>query len=164
MPLIRKALNHRSLKGRADHHGRYIWMSPAHSRSNGLGLHSEDLELPDSDLPPIDPTKIMVFPMTWKNPVTGKLALQIHPSAVRRIICANGTMIEDLCHVRDIIYKLQRPAISPQYVYPHDWMEDDLVLFNNRGVLHSVVGAFKPDEVRLFRQCNLAASYPPVGP
>lgn len=144
--------------------GRYIWMSAARSRSTGLGLHSEGLELPDSELPPIDPSKIMIFPMCWKNPVTGKLALQIHPSAILRIHCADGTTIDDLARVRDIVYKLQRPAISPQYVYPHDWVEDDLVLFNNRGVLHSVVGAFKPDEVRLFRQCNLAASDPPVGP
>jgi xanthine dioxygenase len=49
-------------------------------------------------------------------------------------------------------------------VYPHDWEEGDLVLFNNHGVTHSVVGAFREDEVRLFRQCNLAASAPPVGP
>lgn len=139
-------------------------MSPAHSRSTGLGLHSEGLELPSSELPPIDEKKIMMFPMVWKNPVTGKLALQIHPSAVRRIHCADGTVIDDLERVRDIVYKLQRPAISPQYVYPHDWEEGDLVLFNNRGVIHSVVGAFKPDEVRIFRQCNLAASEPPMGP
>lgn len=139
-------------------------MSPAHSRSTGLGLHSEGLELPSSELPPIDEKKIMVFPMVWKNPVTGKLALQIHPSAVRRIHCGDGTVIDDLERVRDIVYKLQRPAISPQYVYPHDWEEGDLVLFNNRGVIHSVVGAFKPDEVRIFRQCNLAASEPPMGP
>lgn len=138
-------------------------MSPAHSRSTGLGMHSENLELPDSDLPPIEQEKIMIFPMVWKNPVTGKLALQIHPSAVRKIHCADGTVIDDLERVRDIVYKLQRPAISPQFVYPHDWEEGDLVLFNNRGVLHSVVGAFKPDEVRIFRQCNLAASEPPVG-
>ncbi|CAI7618966.1 unnamed protein product [Penicillium pancosmium] len=142
----------------------YIWMSPARSRSTGLGMHSEGLELPESELPPIDPSKIMVFPMCWKNPETGRLALQIHPSAVRKIHLKDGTVIDDLEEVREIVYKLQRPAISPQYVYPHDWEDGDLVLFNNRGVLHSVVGAFKPDEVRLFRQCNLAASEPPVGP
>lgn len=139
-------------------------MSPAHSRSNGLGLHTEGLELPPSELPPIDPQKIKILPMLWRNPVTGKLALQIHPSAIRRIHLADGTVIEDLARVREIVYKLQRPAISPQYVYAHDWEEGDLVLFNNRGVLHSVVGAFKPEEVRLFRQCNLAALEPPVGP
>lgn len=139
-------------------------MSPARSRSTGLGLHSEGHELPESELPPIDENKIMIFPMLWKNPVTGKLAMQVHPSAIRRIHCADGRVIDDLARVREIIYKLQRPAISPQYVYAHDWEEGDLVLFNNRGVLHSVVGALKSDEVRLFRQCNLAASGPPAGP
>jgi hypothetical protein len=42
--------------------------------------------------------------------------------------------------------------------------ENDLVLFHNRGILHSVVGAFKPTEVRAFHQCNLAASDDPQGP
>jgi alpha-ketoglutarate-dependent taurine dioxygenase len=48
-------------------------------------------------------------------------------------------------------------------VYPHDWQEKDLVLFHNHGVLHTVVGAFKPDQVCAFHQCNLAASDDPVG-
>jgi hypothetical protein len=42
--------------------------------------------------------------------------------------------------------------------------ENDLMLFHNRGVTHSTVGAFKDDQVRKFHQCNLAASDFPVGP
>ena len=142
----------------------YIWMSGAKSRSDGLGLISENLELPNSELPPIDPSKVQILPMVWKNPVTGKLAVQMHPSAVRKIHLKNGDVIDDLEQVREIVHKLQRPAISPRFVYAHDWEEGDLVLFNNQGVLHSVVGAFAEDEVRLFRQCNMAASEPPLGP
>ena len=70
----------------------------------------------------------------------------------------DGSVIDDLGRVREIVCSLQRPAISPRYVYTHDWEEGDMVLFNNRGVLHSVVGAFEDGEVRIFRQCNLAAS------
>jgi alpha-ketoglutarate-dependent taurine dioxygenase len=33
--------------------------------------------------------------------------------------------------------------------------ENDLVLFHNRGVLHTVVGAFAPDQVRAFHQVRL---------
>ena len=102
--------------------------------------------------------------MCWRNPVTGEYALQIHPSAVRKIHLSDGTVIDDLKEVREIVHGMQRPGIAPELVYPHDWEEGDLVLFNNHGVLHSVVGAFREDEVRLFRQCNLAASKPPVGP
>jgi hypothetical protein len=47
-------------------------------------------------------------------------------------------------------------------VYPHDRKEKDLVLFHNRGVLHTVVGAFKPDQVHAFYQCDVAASDEPV--
>ena len=141
----------------------YVWMSAAKSRSDGLGLISEGLELNESELPPVDKDKIQILPMTWRNPITGKLALQIHPSAVRKIHQKDGTVIDDLEEVREIVHRLQRPGIAPKLVYAHDWEEGDLVLFNNHGVLHSVVGAFAEDEVRLFRQCNLAASGPVVG-
>ena len=142
----------------------YIWMIAAKSRSDGLGLISDNVELNASELPPIDPAKVQILPMVWKNPVTSKLALQMHPSAVRKIHLANGDVIDDLATVRQIVHRLQRPGISPDLVYAHDWEEGDLVLFNNHGVLHSVVGAFAEDEVRLFRQCNMAASEPPMGP
>lgn len=142
----------------------YIWMSKAKSRTDGLGLLSEGLELSDEELPPIDPSKVQILPMVWKNPVTGKLALQMHPSAVRKIHLEDGGIIDDLKTVREIVHRLQRPGISPEMVYTHDWEEGDMVLFNNQGVLHSVVGAFAEKEVRLFRQCNLAASEPPLGP
>jgi alpha-ketoglutarate-dependent taurine dioxygenase len=142
----------------------YIWMSSARSRPTGLGLESEDREVPLAQLPPIDEAKIQILPMCWKNPVTGALALQIHPSAVRKLHLNDGTVVEDLKEVREIVYRLQRPGIAPDLVYAHEWEEGDLVLFNNQGVMHSVVGAFAEDEVRVFRQCNLAGSTPPEGP
>ncbi|CRG91684.1 Putative dioxygenase C576,01c [Talaromyces islandicus] len=142
----------------------YMWMSKARAFSNGLGLYSEGLEREESELPPIDPSKIQILPMAWKNPVTGKLSLQVHPACVRKIHLADGSVIDDLERVRDIVYRLQRPAISPPYVYAHDWANGDMILFNNHGVLHTVVGSLRPDQIRVFRQCNLAASEPPAGP
>jgi alpha-ketoglutarate-dependent taurine dioxygenase len=53
---------------------------------------------------------------------------------------------------------MQRPGISPQYVYAQDWKEGDLVLFHNRGLLHSVVGAFTPDQLRMFHQVSSCQS------
>ncbi|KAI6015667.1 Clavaminate synthase-like protein [Pisolithus marmoratus] len=114
----------------------------------------------------------------WKNPVTGELHFQVHPCGVQELIIdplpqgakrdralyPDGAHLKDLNEVRLLLYRMQRPAIAPQLVYPHDWQERDLVLFHNRGVLHTVVGAFKPDQVRAFHQCNLAASDVPQGP
>jgi xanthine dioxygenase len=142
----------------------YIWMSPAKSRTDGLGMISDGLELPFSELPPVNEKDIKILPMCWKNPVTGNLAVQIHPSAIKAIHLPNREVMTDLKEVRELVHRLQRPAISPQYVYAHDWKEGDLVLFNNQGTLHSVVGAFSPEEKRLFRQCNLASSEGVMGP
>lgn len=142
----------------------YIWMSGAKARSDGLGLVSEGREIPLHELPEIDEDKIQILPMCWRNPVTGRLALQVHPSAVRKLHLKDGSVLDDLNEVRATVHRLQRPGIAPSKVYCHDWQEGDLVLFHNRGLIHSVVGAFAEDEVRLFRQCNIAASRLPEGP
>lgn len=154
----------------------YVWMSKSASNSVGLGLESEGKELKDQDLPAWSEEKIKRYPMLWKNQLTGELHLQIHPSAIKEIIIAplanpkpdslypTGAHLTDLKEVRQLVYNLQRPAVSPQNVYAHDWKPNDMCLFHNQGVLHSVVGAFQPDEVRIFHQCNLAASTDPEGP
>ncbi|KAI1328052.1 Clavaminate synthase-like protein [Xylariaceae sp. FL0255] len=142
----------------------YVWMSKAKSRPDGLGMVSSGAEIPLSDLPPYSEDQVQILPMCWVNPITKKLALQVHPSAIRKLHLGDGTVIDDLAEVREIVHRLQRPGIAPEKVYAHDWESGDLVLFHNRGVLHSVVGAFAEDEVRLFRQCNLAASTFPEGP
>ncbi|KAI1453017.1 Clavaminate synthase-like protein [Annulohypoxylon moriforme] len=142
----------------------YIWISKAKSRPTGLGMVSQGLEIPLNELPPVEEDKIQILPLCWRNPVTGKLALQVHPSPARKLHLADGTVIDDLEKVRETIYRLQRPGIAPKMVYAHDWKEGDFVLFHNRGLLHSVVGAFAEDEVRLFRQCNIAAGHFPEGP
>jgi alpha-ketoglutarate-dependent taurine dioxygenase len=42
--------------------------------------------------------------------------------------------------------------------------ENDLILFNNGGVMQSDVGALGPDQIRVFHQCSLAGSDDPAGP
>ncbi|KAK0432504.1 hypothetical protein EV421DRAFT_1848649 [Armillaria borealis] len=156
----------------------YVWMAPAHAMSTGLGIESEGLELPLSDLPPWEEAKQKILPILWKNPVTGELHFQVHPCGAAELLVEpvpegksregalypDGARLTDLKEVRGLLYKMQRPAIAPKLVYPHDWEEKDLVIFHNRGVLHTVVGAFTPNQVRAFHQCNLAASDDPTGP
>ncbi|KAM0754882.1 Clavaminate synthase-like protein [Meredithblackwellia eburnea MCA 4105] len=157
----------------------YIWMSPAKSNSTGLGMVSEGLEMPREDLPPFEESKVKIYPMLWKNPVTGNLHYQVHPSGVESLhidplpagtaatkdtLYPDGAHLTDLKEVRDLVYKMQRPGIAPELVYTHDWRPNDLALFHNRGVLHSITGAFKPDEQRAFWQCNLASTDTPKGP
>ncbi|PCH34415.1 Clavaminate synthase-like protein [Wolfiporia cocos MD-104 SS10] len=156
----------------------YVWISTAKAKSTGLGIETEGLEVPYDQLSPWEESKVQVLPMLWKNPVTGELHLQVHPMTVAEILVdplldgakregalyPDGAHLTDLQEVRDLLYRMQRPAIAPQLVYPHDWREKDLMLFHNRGVLHSVTGNLEPDQIRLYHQCNLAASDGPAGP
>ncbi|KAK4687520.1 xanthine dioxygenase, partial [Tremellales sp. Uapishka_1] len=156
----------------------YVWMSKAHALPTGLGIENEDLELPLEELPEWEESKVKLFPMCWKNPTTGGLHIQVHPCGAKVLVIEplpagaskegalypDGGEVNDLTEVRELLYRIQRPGIAPELVYPHGWDEKDLVLFHNRGLLHSVVGAFKPDQLRMFHQCNLAATEDPVGP
>ncbi|GAA6061408.1 hypothetical protein JCM10212_004466 [Sporobolomyces blumeae] len=157
----------------------YVWMGPAKSRSTGLGLESEGHEAPLDDLPDWKEEHVKVFPLLWKNPGTGNLHFQVHPSGIQQLIVdplpagvepkedtlyPEGAHLTDLKEVRDLMYSMQRPGISPELVYVVDWKPHDLALFHNRGVLHSITGAFQPDEVRAFWQCNLASTDRPAGP
>ncbi|KAF9469501.1 taurine catabolism dioxygenase [Collybia nuda] len=156
----------------------YVWMAPAHAMPNALGIETEGLELPLNELPPWEESKIKAFPVVWKNPTTGELHFEVHPCGAAELLVdpvpagakregalfPDGAHLTELKEVRELLYKMQRPAIAPKLVYPHDWHENDLILFHNRGVLHTVVGAFTPDQVRAFHQCNLAASDDPTGP
>jgi len=139
----------------------YVWMRNARARSNGLGLVSEGRELPAAELPPYDDEKITTLPLVWKNPLTGRPALQLHAYCVQDLI-VDGTPIGDLETCRAILYDLMRPAIAPSRVYAHPWRDGDLVIFHNRAVWHSVVGSLRPTDLRVYHQCNLAASAPPT--
>ncbi|KAJ6521025.1 hypothetical protein DFH09DRAFT_1331507 [Mycena vulgaris] len=141
-----------------------------------------------------------ILPMVWKTPTTGELSFQVHGCGTAEILIdplpadaaskgalySDGAHLMDLEEVRELLYKMQRPAIAPQVrlipstpppptltplpplslsrLYPHDWNENNPILFNNGGVMQSVVGALGPDQVRVFHQCNLAGSDDPAGP
>ena len=63
----------------------------------------------------------------WKNPGTGALHFQVHPCAAQELLIdplpegasregalyPDGARITDLKEVRDLLYKMQRPAIAP---------------------------------------------------
>ena len=65
---------------------------------------------------------------TWKNPVTGKLHFQVHPCGAMELIVQplpdgakregalfpDGGHVTNLQEVRELLYKMQRPAIDPK--------------------------------------------------
>jgi xanthine dioxygenase len=141
----------------------YVWITRARAHSTGLGLISEGRELPRSELPPIQEADVMTLPLVWQSPLTGEKALMAHACCIEQLI-TDGVPLTDLATCRRLLYELMRPGIAPDKVYAHAWRPGDLVIFNNRGVWHSVVGALRPSDRRVYHQCNLASSEPPLGP
>ncbi|GAA6008526.1 hypothetical protein JCM10207_007143 [Rhodosporidiobolus poonsookiae] len=157
----------------------YVAIGTAKARSTGLGMETEGLEVPLEDLPPWEEKHVKTLPVCWKNPVTGELHFQVHPSGIQELIIdplpststaspstlyPTGAHLTDLKEVRDLMYRMQRPGIAPDLIYTVDWKPRTLALFGNRQVLHSITGAFGKDEVRAFWQCNLASTDLPQGP
>jgi xanthine dioxygenase len=93
-------------------------------------------------------------------------------------------IVDDLAEVRAFMDRLMRPAIQPENVYAHHHAEQDVVLWYNRALWHSVVSSSLPiryhdnraDYVslcprqtefpdsygpRIMHQCNVAASDDP---
>lgn len=130
--------------------------------STGLGIASEGKEKLLSELPPVEEAKIKTFPLVWRNPVTGAPCLQVHPCCVADLIVNGVPMGGDLPTIRAIIDALVRPGIAPSRVLAHDWREGDFCIFSNRTVTHTVCGTLKPTDVRVYTQCNLAASDAPA--
>jgi hypothetical protein len=87
----------------------------------------------------------------------------LHAYCVEDLI-VDGESVGDLAEVRRLLYQLMRPAIAPARVYAHRWRAGDLAIFHNHGLRHSVVGSLEPTDLRLYHQCNLASSEPPLGP
>jgi alpha-ketoglutarate-dependent taurine dioxygenase len=138
----------------------YVWMRNARARSNGLGLLSEGLELRRDELPSFEESKITTLPLVWSNPLTRRLSMQVHAYCVEDLI-VDGESVGDLAECRRLLYDLMRPAIAPARVYAHPWRPGDLVIFNNRGLWHTVVGSLRSTDLRIYHQCNLAGSDAP---
>ncbi|SCU77820.1 LAME_0A02344g1_1 [Lachancea meyersii CBS 8951] len=138
----------------------YIFISPARATSDGLTMVSEGKETPLDELPPWEDSKIKRLPLVWTNPVTKKHHLQVHGCCINKLILPDGKVLE-LEDARKEVHRMMRPAISPKYVYAHDWNKGDLAIFFNRGVWHSVTGQFSPGERRLMHQCNIASGEDP---
>lgn len=76
----------------------------------------------------VDKQTTYLTKQTWKNPVTGALHFQVHPCGVSELLVAplpegakregalfpDGAHLTDLKEVRELLYKMQRPAIAPQ--------------------------------------------------
>lgn len=146
----------------------YNFMMNAKASNDGLTIISEGKETPIDQLD-FDWSKVQSHPLVWRNPGRPDrpcvqalgcclYSLTTQPSPNH----PNGQVetITDLAQVREIIHGIQKRMMDPELIYSHPWEKDDLVIFNNHAVSHSITGQLEGLE-RLFWQCNLASGDAP---
>ncbi|KAH7109112.1 TfdA family taurine catabolism dioxygenase TauD [Dendryphion nanum] len=146
----------------------FVWMSTAHSTQLGHLLETEGLEKPLSQLPKWDKSKVCVYPMVWTNPKTGEKSLQVHGQGAFKLYLKSSpkgveTIIDDLKEVRAFMDKIMRPVLEPENIYGHPHQEQDVILWYNRALWHSITEFPKSYGPRVMHQCNVAASDHPSG-
>ncbi|CAH0052010.1 unnamed protein product [Clonostachys solani] len=146
----------------------FVWMSTAHSSRLGHLIETEGLEKPLDRLPPWKPEHVCIYPMVWTNPVTGEKSLQVHGQGAFKLYLksapdAEEKVVDDLKEVRVFMNKIMRPALEPENIYAHRHEEQDVILWYNRALWHSITEFPKSYGPRIMHQCNVAASDHPSG-
>ncbi len=81
----------------------------------------------EAETPPVD------HPLVRTHPGTGRKALYINPNRIDHVI-GMGRAESDA-----LLDELYRHADQPQFVYSHRWQVGDLLMWDNRCLMHSVV-------------------------
>ncbi|CAI6340532.1 unnamed protein product [Periconia digitata] len=146
----------------------FVWMSQAHSTRLGHLIETEGLEKSLDDLPKWEKSKVCVYPMVWTNPKTGEKSLQVHGQGAYKLYLKSHpdgeeTVLEDLKDVRAFMDRIMRPVLKPENIYAHPHKEQDVILWYNRALWHSITEFPKSYGPRVMHQCNVAASDHPTG-
>ena len=80
-------------------------------------------------------------PVVRVHPETGRKALYIG----EKVSCLVGMTEEES---RPLIDYLVKHATRPQFVYRHQWKQDDIVLWDNRCTMHIALGDYAEGETR----------------
>ncbi|KAK8066203.1 Clavaminate synthase-like protein [Apiospora hydei] len=151
----------------------YEWMLDCKATDDGLTIARSGQEKRLGDLLEWSWDKVHAFPMVWRNHGNGKPHLQVLGCCVYafshdRHCYWRSDGHRRLDEVREICHKLTSKVYTPENIYAHRWQEGDLVIFHNRGVLHSITGELthpsgeSDPEMRLFWQCTMASGTPPT--
>jgi len=112
-------------------------------RPDGKDFYERQKALPDQ-----------VWPMVRTHPVTGKKALYVSP---RFTIGIEGLPEIEADEILDALFTHQ---VRPEFVYRHKWADRDLVMWDNRSVIHQATGGFTYPDVRTMHRTVVAGDRP----
>ena len=112
-------------------------------RPDGKDFYERQKSIPDQ-----------IWPMVRTHPVTGKKALYVSP---RFTIGIQGLSEAEADEILDHLFAHQ---IRPEFVYRHKWADGDLVMWDNRSVIHQATGGYSYPDVRTMHRTVVAGDRP----
>ena len=112
-------------------------------RPDGKDFYEKQKSLPDQ-----------VWPMVRTHPVTGRKGLYVSP---RFTIGIEGLAEREADEILDYLFAHQ---IRPEFVYRHKWRDRDLVMWDNRSVIHQATGGFAYPDIRTMHRTVVAGDRP----
>ena len=91
--------------------------------------------------------------------------VRTHPETGRRAIYINPIRIDDIegmeeAEAQELLTQLLAHATQPQYEYRHKWQLGDLVMWENRCLLHKANGDYDMDQMRYLYRVMLKGDAP----
>jgi taurine dioxygenase len=97
-------------------------------------------------------------PLVIRHPVSGRAALYLNTGRMEGI---EGMEPDEAFKLIDELYA---HATQPKYEYRHKWLAGDMVIWDNRSVMHQANGDYDPSQYRfLYRIMLQGASLQPAG-
>ena len=104
-----------------------------------------------------NPTEVadgMVHPVVRTHPDTGNKAIYINPLRIKRFLglapVASARLVEELT----------AHATKKKYIYRHHWQEGDLIMWDNRSLMHMVDVNYDITQPRLMHRIILKGDRP----
>lgn len=95
-----------------------------------------------------------IWPIARTHPVTGKKALYV---SERFTIGIEGMAENESDEILDFLFEHQ---VKPEFVYTHKWKTGDLVIWDNRCVIHRGAGGYTYPDVRTMHRTVVAGDRP----
>jgi taurine dioxygenase len=95
-----------------------------------------------------------VWPLVRTHPETGRKALYVSP---RFTIGIEGVAEEEADEILEFLFAHQ---IRPEFVYRHKWRDHDLVMWDNRCVIHHATGGYQYPDTRTMHRTVIAGDRP----
>ncbi|GAA4331685.1 TauD/TfdA family dioxygenase [Pigmentiphaga soli] len=92
--------------------------------------------------------------------------VRTHPENGRKFLFVNPVRIQSIPGMPDdeaqaLIAELMAHATQQKYEYRHRWLHGDMVIWDNRSVLHKANGDYSPNEDRHLYRLMIEGSLPP---